>query len=162
MDEESLEDRLQREVDETNADLLAKEREKRDLVRKVEFEVSAYTCVVSSGSITPVSEFRVGGQSSSYRTGQSYRSVINVEPSDSGIEKVVYPGQLPLEKGDRFYAWIIVGEEKRFESPPFTSGSGMRKVWVPRDYQPKERAFKIAKLRDGQEVAVFIDGNIKI
>lgn len=156
-------DAMKREVEERNASLLSRARDKTDLVKKLRFTVAMYTCGVSQNSISPRSEFRAGGSSSSYAAGQSYSSIIEVEPGKSGIEKIIFPGQVPLEKGNEFYAWFLMGELKVLESHPFSLDSkANRKVWVPRDCKGRERAYTIEKLGSEEVVARYIDRNFKL
>tara|TARA_Y100000310_G_C20370770_1_gene663383 strand:+ start:26 stop:493 length:468 start_codon:yes stop_codon:yes gene_type:complete len=148
---------LEAEREERNADLKERAVEKSSLVQREEFTVVGYTCGVRSTSV-----YTSGTLGRNHNTGQRYFSTIIVDRVE-GIESVVFPGQVPLRKGDRFAAWFLKGEEVALEGKRLAPrNNNPETVWVPRDYGVKERAHRIALLDGENVVANYVDGDFKI
>lgn len=142
----SFED-FDKQIEEDNIKLRKMAVDRASLITTVKFTVQTIKVVTFGTSISPTSEMRYGGPCKSYRGGDRCVTEIGVWSSDTGIEKVIFEGFLPLQPADNFKAYFLKGKTVS-EHPSLFKGSFSNNYpfhWVERDWEEKETALRIDK-----------------
>ncbi len=140
------------ETEKYNQDLRTRAKTPEQLTEGLECVVEEVNDYQGSTSVTD--EPRMGGPSTSQKTGHVYRTEIRVL-TGTFVKKLKFKGWPHLEAGDTIKAYILKGQkesEKSFEVDLYHNPPSH---WVERDYQPIEQPSKIEKLRDGKVVATY-------
>ncbi len=178
-----LQERFRKELDENikyNLDLAKRAREKEDLISAVECLVQRVEgTVYTNRKMTPGNEMRFGGSSPSYAVGDKSYLELEVE-SESAVRKITFGGLPPIEKGDKIRAYIYNGKEEsekevellvtllskknptiedeiRASVEKYDIRSKPRTYWVRRDFNEKEEAVMIEKIKNNEVVATYIN-----
>ena len=143
----------QRNQEKERKDLEERAKPLHKLVREEYFLVEGVESESYSHSVTPMSEMRIGGRSSSYHAGYSTRTNIAVTPTrEIPVKNLVFEGSTSVRKGDLILA-LITRYEKHKEQRHFEDSCTPRNVlYTERPYKETEEAIEIAIIDNQKEV----------
>lgn len=106
-------------------------------------------------------ERRFGSSVSLEEAGQSYSTEIKIK-NVAGVEKLLFRGACPLEKGDRIKAYIFkAGKKEESHKKTDCYDKGTHTVYLERDFDNIENTFKIQTLSDLAEVlTTYVDKDL--
>jgi len=141
-------------VDDYTKQLEKKAKPLSALIREETFEVKSVYVEFDAKSITPISEYRVGGPSPSYDTGYAAKTIIEVTPlcKEVPVEKLCFYGVSTVRAGDKIIAKMPVYDEKVIAYPDPISPTGFSKsLYFERPYKQEEEAIEIKILGDEKD-----------
>ena len=144
----------QRNQEKERKDLERRAKPLHELTREEYFSVESVVSESYSHYVTPMSEMRIGGRSSSYHAGYSTRTSLEVKSTtgDIPVRSLVFDGFTAVKKGDRIRALIPKYEEHK-EQRHFEDGCTPRSVlYTERPYKETEEAIEIAIIDNQKEV----------
>lgn len=137
------------------ADLKSKNKSLSDLIFDKKFFVKAVIGENYSTSFTPQSEVMIGGRSLVYNAGFVSRLSLQVKDYDlenkTGIETIVFNGDLPVLAGNVILAKIPIYERKVLENPNQWS-SDKPVFYLDRACNNIELAIELSLVTDSREI----------
>lgn len=155
VEEGHIRDTIELQKQQRILDLRARSKPKEELIKSIDCIVEFVKGTVqkttySSGPLI------IGGYNHTYAGGDQSQTEIIIA-SNTPVNTIYFRGWPPLEKGDRISAYIFKGKEES-EDPewiPYPSCIKPISHYVEREWQEKETAIKIEKLRNKKVVAEY-------